>query len=285
LHRDERILYAKGMQNGKPAESVHHAAQRGFSRDAAIYSRGRPDYPVQLLEWLRQTLQLAPGRSVVDLGAGTGKFTQLLLRTGASVVAVEPVAAMRAQLLTNNPGVTALAARAQSLPLADRSVDAVVCAQAFHWFASFDALREIGRVLRPGGKLGLVWNVRDESVDWVAAITRIIAPHQGDAPRFHNGDWRRLFPNEMFTGLQQVTLEHRHQGSAEQVIVERALSVSFIAALPAAERAQVAALLQALIANHPQLKDRPSIDFPYITSAFCSTRTPVSDAVATRAPI
>jgi SAM-dependent methyltransferase len=260
------------MQNGKPAPAVHHAAQQGFSRDAAIYSRGRPDYPVQLLDWLRQTLQLAPGRSAVDLGAGTGKFTRLLLRTGAGVAAVEPLAAMRAQLLQNLPGVTALAASAQSMPLDDQSVDVVVCAQAFHWFASIAAMREIGRVLRPGGTLGLIWNVRDESVDWVAAITRIMAPYQGDAPRFHSGDWRRLFPNELFTDLQEVTMRHLHRGSAEQVILERVLSVSFIAALPAPERAQVATQLEALIASHPQLKDQPSIAFPYLTRAYCSRR-------------
>jgi ubiquinone/menaquinone biosynthesis C-methylase UbiE len=137
----------------------------------------------------------------MDLGAGTGKFTPLLVATGASVVAVEPVDAMRAQLLSNLPTVTALAASAQALPLADASVDAVLCAQAFHWFATPAALREIGRVLKVGGKLGLVWNVRDESVDWVAAITRIIAPYEGDTPRFHTGEWRRLFPSERFSQL------------------------------------------------------------------------------------
>jgi SAM-dependent methyltransferase len=158
------------------------------------------------------------------------------------------------------------------MPLDDQSVDVVVCAQAFHWFASIAAMREIGRVLRPGGTLGLIWNVRDESVDWVAAITRIMAPYQGDAPRFHSGDWRRLFPNELFTDLQEVTMRHLHRGSAEQVILERVLSVSFIAALPAPERAQVATQLEALIASHPQLKDQPSIAFPYLTRAYCSRR-------------
>jgi SAM-dependent methyltransferase len=260
------------MQNGKPGAPVHHAAQQGFSRDAAIYSRGRPDYPIELLDWLRQTLHLAPGRSAVDLGAGTGKFTQLLLRTGASVVAVEPLAAMRAQLLQNVPGVMALAASAQSMPLADSSVDVVVCAQAFHWFANPAALREIARVLRPGGKLGLVWNVRDESCGWVAAISRIVAPYQGDTPRFHGGEWRRLFPDELFSELQESVLSYQHVGSARQVILDRMLSVSFIAALPDAERARVATQLEALIASEPQLKDRAEIAFPYLTRAYCSTR-------------
>lgn len=260
------------MQNGKSGPAVHNAAQQGFSRSAATYSRGRPDYSPALLAWLRQTLCLEPGKSALDLGAGTGKFTQLLLRTGAGVVAVEPVDAMRMQLLQNVPGVTALAASAQSMPLADESVDVVVCAQAFHWFASPEALREIGRVLRPGGKLGLVWNVRDETVDWVAAITRIIAPYQGETPRFHKGEWRRLFPNDLFSDLDETAVSYRQLGSAQEVIVDRVMSVSFIAALPAADRAQVAASLNALIATQPQLRDRPSIEFPYLTRAYCSTR-------------
>jgi ubiquinone/menaquinone biosynthesis C-methylase UbiE len=255
-----------------PHSAVHYAARQGFSSAAGSYSRGRPDYPPQLLPWLRQALRLGPGSSAVDLGAGTGKFTSLLLATGASVVAVEPVDAMRAQLLRNIPTVTALAASAQSLPLANASVDAVLCAQAFHWFASAEALCEIGRVLKPGGKLGLVWNVRDESVDWVAAITRILTPYEGDTPRFHTGEWRRLFPSELFSSLEQTVLSYRHRGSARQVIVERMLSVSFIAALPEADRKHVEQSLDALIASHPALKHAASIEFPYRTHAYSSTR-------------
>lgn len=260
------------MPDGKSSPAIHHAAQQGFSSCAATYSRGRPDYPPELVTWLRQTLGLSPGKKALDLGAGTGKFTRLLLHTDADIVAVEPIDAMRAQLLQDVPGVAALAASAQSMPLADASLDVVVCAQAFHWFASLDTLREIGRVLKAGGKLGLVWNVRDESVDWVAAITRIATPYQGDTPRFHTGEWRRLFPNELFSDLTETAVPYRQLGSAQEVIVDRVLSVSFIAALPAAERAQVTARLNALIATQPELKDRPSIGFPYLTRAYCSTR-------------
>jgi ubiquinone/menaquinone biosynthesis C-methylase UbiE len=255
-----------------PDPAVHHAARQGFSSAADSYSRGRPDYPRELLPWLRQTLGLGPGKSVVDLGAGTGKFTPQLLATGASVVAVEPLDEMRTQLLRNIPTVTALAGSAQSLPLADESVDAVLCAQAFHWFASTVALHEIGRVLRPGGKLGLVWNVRDESVDWVAAITRIVKPYEGDTPRYHTGEWRRLFPSELFSPLEETVVSYRHRGSVRQVIVERVLSVSFIAALPEPDRKHVVQTLDALIASYAELKGAASIEFPYRTHAYCSTR-------------
>jgi SAM-dependent methyltransferase len=253
---------------------LHNAALQGFSRAAPNYVRGRPGYPDELLLWLRQRLQLGPQSTVVDLGAGTGKFSQLLLRTGADVVAVEPVDAMRAQLLDSISGLSVIAGTAQSMPLESASVDAVVCAQAFHWFASSEALREIRRVLRPGGKLGLVWNVRDESVDWVAAISAIIAPHQGDAPRFNSGQWRRLFPNELFSDPEEFSVTHQHIGPAKQVITDRFLSVSFIAALPQPQRADVAARLGALIATHPQLKDRDTIAVPYETLAYCCKSKP-----------
>ena len=106
---------------------------------------------------------LGSGRRVLDLGAGTGKFTKYLLATGAEVVAVEPVVAMRERLTAAFPRVRALSGQAEAIPLGDATVDAVVCAQAFHWFATPAALAEIVRVLRPGGQLGLIWNVRDET--------------------------------------------------------------------------------------------------------------------------
>src|SRR4029077_945210 len=97
------------------------------------------------------------------------------------------------------PGVHAMAGTAQAMNLPDSATDAVVCAQAFHWFATESDLAEIHRVLKPGGKLGLVWNVRDESVDWVATITRIITPYEGHAPRYYKGEWRRAFSGRLFS--------------------------------------------------------------------------------------
>jgi len=262
------------MKDDVPGRAVHPAAQDGFSSAAETYGRGRPDYPPQLQSWLQRTLGVAPGTRALDLGAGTGKFTPLLLAAGAEVIAVEPVAAMRAQLEAKLPQVRALAASAQSMPLDDASVDAVLCAQAFHWFASAEALREIGRVLRPGGRLGLVWNVRDESVPWVAAITRILTPYEGDTPRYRQGHWRRLFPSELFSELDETVLSYRHVGSAQQVIVDRCLSVSFIAALPLAQREQVATALATLIGTEPALQGDGPVAFPYFTHAYCSTRAP-----------
>ena len=251
---------------------IHHAAQHGFSAEAEAYARGRPEYPADIVGWLTDELGIAPDRSVVDLGAGTGKFTTLLERIGAKVIAVEPVEAMRARLLESLPQVQALAGIAQAIPLPSASVDAVVCAQAFHWFASDEALAEIHRVLKPAGRLGLVWNVRDESVPWVAAISDIIAPYEGDAPRFRTGEWRKTFTGRWFGDLELTTMPHQHVGPAEEVIVARFLSVSFIAALPPAEKQKVADRLRDLVASDPALRGRATIAFPYRTEAYRCTR-------------
>lgn len=247
---------------------IHAAAATGFSAAATTYETGRPDYPSALDGWLVAALGLGSGRRVVDLGAGTGKFVPRLLATGASVIAVEPVAAMRAELARRHPEATALEGTAEAIPLADGSVDAVVCAQSFHWFATAAALAEIRRVLKPGGALGLVWNVRDESVGWVAALTRLMTPHEGDAPRFHSGAWAKPFPAEGFGPLEESHFRHGHTGPAERVIVDRVMSVSFVAALPQAERDRLAADVRALVAATPELAGHETVTFPYETRAF-----------------
>jgi SAM-dependent methyltransferase len=127
------------------------AASMGFARAAAAYERGRPGYPSAAVDFLAARLRLGPGRRVVDLAAGTGTLARSLPATGAEVIAVEPVAEMRA----------ALPARARAVDgTAEASADAVAVAQAFHWFDGDAALAEIHRVLRPGGALALVWNRR-----------------------------------------------------------------------------------------------------------------------------
>ena len=215
-------------------------------------------------------MALGPGKLALEVGAGTGKFTRLLLRTGAEVMAVEPVAAMLAQLTTDLPDVKALRASAQSLPLADASVDVVVCAQSFHWFANATALAEMRRVLKPDGLLGLIWNVRDQSVDWVAQLTRIMAPYEGDAPRYDHGEWRAVFPAPGFGPLQKKSVAHAHTGNAEQVIVDRVASVSFIAALDETKRKRVIDEVRALIAATPALHRGDAVSMPYVTEMFWS---------------
>ncbi|MBP1124221.1 MULTISPECIES: class I SAM-dependent methyltransferase [Pseudomonas] len=251
---------------------VHTSAQQGFSTQAATYAQGRPNYPRQLTGWLADTLRINAQSTVIDLGAGTGKFTRLVSTLAPALIAVEPVAQMGAQLARLLPDVRLVNGTAESIPLATASADAVVCAQAFHWFSTQAALAEIHRVLKPDGCLGLVWNVRDESVDWVAAITEIITPYEGDTPRFHSGHWREAFTGEYFSSLDMTCFPYRHVGSPQEVIIDRFLSVSFIAALPAPDKARVSAQLRTLIDTHPALKGRDTVAFPYRTEAYACRR-------------
>lgn len=252
--------------------SINPLAVAGFSAGSAAYAVGRPDYPQGVIDWLREDLGLGPGKSALDLGAGTGKFLAALRQTGASLHAVEPVAAMRERLVAANADVMALAGDAERIPLPDASLDAVLCAQSFHWFATGAALAEIRRVLKIGGALGLVWNVRDESVAWVAALTEIMAPYEGDTPRFASGAWRKPFPAPGFSPLVERRFAHVQVGPPERVIVDRVLSTSFIAALPTAEREGVAEQVRALIAATPSLAGRDEVAYPYETRAYACRR-------------
>jgi SAM-dependent methyltransferase len=248
--------------------TIHDTASAGFAAGAGAYVTGRPDYPPEAGQWLREVIGLGPGKTVLDLGAGTGKFIPHLADTGARVIAVEPVAEMRAELSRHHADVDALAGTAAAIPLPDGALDAVVCAQAFHWFATCDALAEIRRVLRPRGMLGLIWNVRDESVPWVAAVSAITNAHEGDTPRYKGGAWRRLFPAEGFSDAGERHARNAHVGSARNVIIDRTVSTSFIAALPREEQEAVERRLHALIEATPELAGRNEIAFPYDTAMF-----------------
>jgi SAM-dependent methyltransferase len=174
---------------------------------------------------------------VLDLAAGTGKLTRQLVPTGANLVAVEPVEGMRRKLAETVPGVRALDGTAEQIPLGAGSLDAVFCAQAFHWFDGERALAEIHRVLRPGGGLALIWNVRDEAVEWERRLSELLKRHQSTAPRKRWGRWREAFEQTtLFTPLAERRFEHRQEGDVATMLA-RVASISFVSALPEAERA------------------------------------------------
>ena len=141
-----------------------------FAEVAGAYERARPGYLDEAVRWLVGD----EPRDVIDVGAGTGKLTRSLIAVGHRVVAVEPLAEMRAELEVALPDVRAIAGSAEAIPLRDRSADVVTSAQAFHWFDHEKALPEFARVLRPRGRLALVWNSRDDRDPWMARLSEII---------------------------------------------------------------------------------------------------------------
>jgi SAM-dependent methyltransferase len=226
--------------------AIHDEARRGFQAGAAAYERGRPGYPAEALEWLRTELDLRPGRTVVDVGAGTGKLTRELIATGASVVAVEPVAGMREVLARAVPPAQALDGTAEALPLDGASVDAIAVAQAFHWFDVPRTLAEFRRVLRPDGRFALIWNRRRRDESLHQAISAITEPYRGTAPRHDRSGWG---PAIAATGLFTLAAEFEipfEQTFDADGLVDRVASISFIAALDESERSQVLARIRDL---------------------------------------
>lgn len=252
--------------------SIHDAAAEGYGSAAEAYERARPGYSAGAVGRLVRELWISPGSTVVELGAGTGKLTRELAYTRARIVAVEPVDAMRRMFRSILPRVPVVGALAEALPVASGRVDAVAVGQAFHWFRAEAALEEIHRVLRPGGRLGLVWNIRDDSVEWVGALSRLIDSHVGSEPRYRSGAWRESFSSSpRFSPLRMATYQTEQRIGVEGV-VDRVASISYIAALPEEQRRLVAAEVRDLLAAHPDTRGQDELVILHRTDVFWCDR-------------
>jgi ubiquinone/menaquinone biosynthesis C-methylase UbiE len=252
--------------------AIHQSAARGFALAPADYERGRPMYPFEAARRLVKELRITPESTVLDLAAGTGKLTRLLAQLGCEVVAVEPVDEMRERLVETLPGVTALEGTAEEIPLDDESVDAVTVGQAFHWFDGDAALAEIHRVLRPESRLGLIWNVKDESVDWVHQLAEIIEAYRGNAPRVASGAWKEAFERtELFTPIERARFSFVHQTDTATVVA-RVTSISFIAAMAPRVRERVVDQVRELLATHPDTRGQRVFPLRYRTGVYWCDR-------------
>jgi len=231
------------------------AQAASFGAAAATYERARPSYPDRAVDWL-----LPPGaRRVLDLGAGTGKLTRALAGRGLDVVAVEPSAGMLGQLARVLPGVPALVGTAEHIPLADHAVDAVLVAQAWHWVDPARAVPEVARVLAPGRRLGLLWNIRDERTDWVAELTRIIhTPDHAD-----NGSLAPVV-GPPFGPAERFDVEWSRPAAPDEII-DLVASRSYIITMPPGQRAAVLARVRQLLGTRPGLAGTDRIPLPYVT--------------------
>lgn len=236
----------------------------GFGREAEVYERSRPSYPPDAVAWIVEHLRIGAGATVVDLAAGTGKLTRLLAPTAARLLAVEPLPAMSQVLRRVLPGVPVVAGAAEALPLRASSVDAVCVAQAFHWFDAAEAFAELARALRPGGRLGILWNARDRHVDWVDRVWTIMDGVERHAPwRDHDtGRDPALGGHPAFGPVHAATFHHR-QATTPEGVVERMQGVSHVAAMEPEARAAVLGAVREILDTHPATRGRPQLQLPY----------------------
>lgn len=238
-----------------PSEQGRRDRSLSFGSQAAAYERGRPSYPPEAIDWL-----LPPGaRDVLDLGAGTGKLTARLVERGLDVVAVDPIAEMLEVLATALPGTPALLGSAEQIPLPDNSVDAVLVAQAWHWFDPARAIPELVRVLRPGGRLGLVWNTRDERLGWVKELGAIIG--REDARDVVDAGVSLPAP---FGEIASHQVEWTNY-LTPQALIDLVASRSYCITSPDAVRTKTLDQVRNLLGTHPALVGSTGLALPYVT--------------------
>lgn len=229
-----------------------------FDEVAPIYDTSRPSYPREAVDWVVPD----DAAVVVDVGAGTGIFTRLLQRPGRTVIAVEPSANMRDELRAAVPEASVFQGSGERMPLAVGSADAMTFAQAWHWVDVPAASREAARVLRPGGTLGLIWNLRDERVGWVREL--------GAAMRADGDHYRGLDDDpdvdDPFGPAQRQYVEWE-QPYTRTAILDLVRSRSYFALLSPADRAQTLGAVEDVLARHPETADE-QIRLPYVTASY-----------------
>jgi SAM-dependent methyltransferase len=239
-----------------------------FGAAAAAYAEHRPDYAQAAVRW---ALEPAPGRRVLDLGAGTGKLAATLVALGVEVIAVEPDLAMLTELRHGLPAVRALRGSAEAIPLPDGSVDAVLAGNALHWFAMDVAGPEIARVLAPGGILAGLWNVIDNRVDWVAALERV-SGSAAIGPRDTLSRWRAATANAhlptpglvaQFGAREQAEFPHGQSRTADSLVATLATRAGMLV-MPAQEQETTLGRIRGFLGSRPETA-RGEFTLPMLT--------------------
>jgi SAM-dependent methyltransferase len=238
------------------ADAEFERRARSFGPAAELYDGARPSYPEEAIRWMLGEAPL----HVVDLGAGTGIFSRAVAGLGHDVTAVDHDAEMLERLAATTPGVRAVEGTAEAIPLPDASADAVVAAQAFHWFDNDDARAEIARVLRPSGVFAPIWNIRDESVEWVATLSTIIPAGAGASASVHVRPGRDFGP--LFSPPERTQFRHAVRHTIES-LVRLVQSRSMYLVADDVQRGRTESRVRELVGGLPE-----PFELPYVTVAF-----------------
>jgi SAM-dependent methyltransferase len=250
--------------------SVDPRAAAGFAVDAARYERVRPSYPDEAVARLAREFGLTSTSTVLDLAAGTGKLTRLLVPLVGRAVAVEPSDSMREVLRETVPQAEAVNGTAEAIPLDDAAVDAVFVAEAFHWFRTAQAGVEIARVLAPGGGLALLWNrpaSSERDNPWLPALRSLIEPLReaaGPMPIDDNRWERQLEELARFRPLSRAEVENGQRLRRDE-FVELISSWTWIANLEERRRASVLGEVRDLLRRHPLVQLRYTTELYWTT--------------------
>jgi len=256
-----------------PGAPTAEQRRLSFGAAASEYAAARPGYPVDAVQWVLDAAS-GPVNDVADVGAGTGALTRTLVTLADRVTAYEPDAGMLEQLHAALPGVGSAVATAESLPADAASLDAVLVAQAWHWFDHAAAAAEFARVLRPGGVVGLVWNVRDSRVPWMAALQgiiggedsmRLVATESTQSILEQEERAGRDEIDEFLPGVERATFPHTIAMTPDQ-LVRLTSTYSYVRLSPRAD--ELYAAVRDLLATHPDTAGRETVDVAYVTAAY-----------------
>jgi len=267
-------------------DQLHPTARKGFDSQVDSYETNRPGYAPHAVQWLLKTADLLkPGKNVIEIGSGTGKFTKEFLRFSSSchLSAVEPVKGMREKLKetlsTCQPGhqVEIVDAIASDLPVKSGSTDAIICAQAFHWFANAETLKEFYRVLTPiTGKLALIWNLEDGETRWVHRLRELYQSYEEGAPQYHRMEWKKVFSEtDYFKDKEEYQYKTFTPNVNRDAVWGRILSKSYIAKRTPEEQSVIKEKVLNILAEEiPETVDNPDhrFDFPHSVDVVVYTR-------------